>query len=107
MELREALLQIAEIRRHMAKSDVFRGYRSAPVAVSGLLALGAAALQSRFIPEPYEAPNEYLALWIGTAGLSMAAVQDSASTGLPVHRGFGAAVAGQLGAVARLVANPV
>ena len=74
MELREALLQIAEIRRHMAKSDVFRGYRSAPVAVSGLLALAAAALQFRYIPDPTEAPNEYLALWIGTAALSMAAV---------------------------------
>ena len=74
MELREALLQIAEIRRHMAKSDVFRGYRSAPVALSGVLALGAAALQARYIPEPLEAPNEYLALWICTAGLSMAAV---------------------------------
>ena len=47
MELREALTQIAEIRRQMAKSDVFRGYRSAPVAVSGVLALGAAVVQSR------------------------------------------------------------
>lgn len=74
MELREALVQIAEIRRHMAKSDVFRGYRSAPVALSGLLALGAAALQARYIPEPLETPHEYLALWIGTAALSMAAV---------------------------------
>jgi hypothetical protein len=74
MELREALVQIAEIRRHMAKSDVFRGYRSAPVAFSGLLALVAAAIQARFIPEPLEAPQDYLALWIGTAALSMAAV---------------------------------
>jgi hypothetical protein len=74
MELREALVQIAEIRRHMAKSDVFRGYRSAPVAVSGLLALAAAAVQARYIPDPLESPNEYLALWIVTAGLSMSAV---------------------------------
>ena len=35
MELREALTQIAEIRRAMAQNDVFRGYRSATVALSG------------------------------------------------------------------------
>ena len=46
MELHEALTQIAEIRQQMAKSDVFRGYRSAPVAFSGLVAL-AAAVASR------------------------------------------------------------
>ncbi|HEX3726078.1 MAG TPA: hypothetical protein VHV08_07530 [Pirellulales bacterium] len=74
MELREALLQIAEIRRHMAKSDVFRGYRSAPVALSGLLALAAACVQARFIPEPADRAAEYLTLWIGAAILSMAAV---------------------------------
>jgi hypothetical protein len=74
MELREALVQIAEIRRHMAKSDVFRGYRSAPVAVSGLLALGAAAVQARFIPEPIQDIPQYLTLWIGAAALSMTAM---------------------------------
>ena len=51
MELREALMQIAEIRRQMAKSDVFRGYRSAPVAVSGAMALAGA------IAQPYVAPR--------------------------------------------------
>ncbi len=74
MELHEALVQIAEIRRHMAKSDMFRGYRSAPVAVSGLLALGAAVVQARFIPEPADNVQEYLTLWIGAAALSMVAM---------------------------------
>lgn len=74
MELREALTQIAEIRRQMAKSDVFRGYRSAPVAVSGLLAVGAALAQPRFAPDPQQNVWGYLTLWIGVAVISMLAV---------------------------------
>lgn len=74
MELREALTQIAEIRRQMAKSDVFRGYRSAPVAVSGLLALGAAVVQPRIAADPVQNIWAYLTLWIAVALISMAAV---------------------------------
>ncbi len=74
MELREALTQIAEIRRQMAKSDVFRGYRSAPVAVSGALALSAAIAQPYVVPDPTADIMAYLSLWIGMALLSVAAV---------------------------------
>jgi hypothetical protein len=74
MELREALTQIAEIRRQMAKSDVFRGYRSAPVAFSGLLALLAAVAQRRLVVDPMQDIAVYLSLWIGMAVLSVAAV---------------------------------
>ena len=74
MELRDALVQIAEIRRQMAKSDVFRGYRSAPVAVSGLLALSAAVIQPFLVADPAGDFTSYLALWIGMALLSVAAV---------------------------------
>ena len=74
MELREALTQIAEIRRQMAKNEVFRGYRSAPVAVSGLLAVAAAIVQPRFAPDPAQNIGPYLTLWIGVALFSMAAV---------------------------------
>ena len=38
MELRDALSHIAEIRLRMAETELFRGYRSLPVAMSGLLA---------------------------------------------------------------------
>ena len=38
MELREALTQIAEIRTRMAETERFRGYRAAPIALSGLIA---------------------------------------------------------------------
>jgi hypothetical protein len=45
MELPQALAQIAEIRAQAAKTDVYRGYRSVPVAASGLIGLAAAWLQ--------------------------------------------------------------
>ena len=73
MELREALAQISEIRAQMARTETFRGYRAVPVAVSGLLALTAAAFQAIWIPDPAAALGAYLALWIGTAVVSAAA----------------------------------
>lgn len=40
-----AIDQIAEIHRQIAKGEVYRGYRSLPVAASGLIGLAAAWLQ--------------------------------------------------------------
>jgi len=74
MELREALTQIAEIRRQIAKGDVFRGYRSAPVAVSGLLALAAAVVQPYLVADPAGQFGAYLALWVSVAVLSVLGV---------------------------------
>ena len=67
MELRDALTQISEIRTQMARSEVFRGYRSVPVAFSGLLAIAAAGFQAFWIPAPAAALGHYLLLWIGVA----------------------------------------
>ncbi len=74
MDLRNALVQIAEIRQQMAKGDVFRGYRSAPVAFSGIVALVAALAQPLVVPDPLGNPALYLAVWIVAAGVSMGAV---------------------------------
>lgn len=74
MELRDALVQIAEIRRQMAKNDVFRGYRSAPVAFSGLLALVGAVAQTRLVADPLTDPTLYISVWMAMAVLSVAAV---------------------------------
>ena len=46
MQLHEALAQITEIRTQIARTETFRGYRSATVAFSGLLALGGAGVQA-------------------------------------------------------------
>lgn len=70
MELRDALQQISEIRQQMARSEVFRGYRSLTVGFSGGLGLLAAALQSLCVPAPATDLNRYLTLWIGVAAIS-------------------------------------
>jgi TctA family transporter len=45
VDVTRALDQIAEIHEQMAKGEVYRGYRSLPVAASGLIGLAAAWLQ--------------------------------------------------------------
>ena len=45
-EFSRALEQIAEIHEHLAKTEVYRGWRSLPVASSALVGLAAAAWQS-------------------------------------------------------------
>lgn len=74
MELDDALGQIAAIRRQVDRATLFRGYRAAPVALSGVLALAAGAVQPWWVPTPTHDPVAYLALWIGVAALSVAAV---------------------------------
>ena len=73
MELREALSQIAEIRQQMARTEVFRGFRSVPVAFSGVLAWAAAIAQAIWLPEPTRDVSAYLTLWIGAAAIGIAA----------------------------------
>jgi hypothetical protein len=71
LELRDALNQIAEIRQQVARTVVFRGYRALPVALSGLLAFGAAGLQVCGLPDAKDHPLPFFALWIGTAFVSV------------------------------------
>lgn len=73
VELHEAMSQISEIRQQIVRTTVFRGYRSAPIAFSGLVALGAAYAQGVLIPEPTAAVGAYLKLWIGAAAVSLLA----------------------------------
>jgi hypothetical protein len=74
MELGDALTQIADIRGQIARSGTFRGYRSVPTALSGAIALLAAALQAKWVPDPYRALDRYLWLWLGAAVLSLCTV---------------------------------
>jgi len=71
MELQEALSQISEIRRQMARAEVFRGYRALPVAGTGVLAFGAAGAQAVAIRQPLEQLGAYLALWFAAAALGV------------------------------------
>jgi hypothetical protein len=68
MELRDALTQISDIRRQMARAHVFRGYRAATAACSGVLALLAASVQRDLAPNPFVDVIPYLSIW-GLAAL--------------------------------------
>lgn len=81
MRLNEALSHIREIREVVSRSETFRGYRSIPIAFSGLLALAAGLVQSRLIAEPVRRLEWYFALWIGAAVVSVIA----AGTGVWIH----------------------
>lgn len=70
MELREALTQISEIRQQMARSEVYRGYRSLTVGFSGALGVMGAVFQSEFVASPEIDLERYLIFWIGIAAVS-------------------------------------
>ncbi|MBL8840584.1 MAG: hypothetical protein JNL90_03535 [Planctomycetes bacterium] len=57
-----------EIRRMLARSGAFDGYRATPVAWSGAIALAAGALQHALAPGPLA----FVALWVATAALCFA-----------------------------------
>ncbi|HET6249480.1 MAG TPA: hypothetical protein VFE47_17450 [Tepidisphaeraceae bacterium] len=71
MELNEALLQISEIHRHLARSEIFRGYRAATTAFSGVVALVACGIHAWLLPDSVDA---FLWLWLGAAVLSLSVV---------------------------------
>jgi len=70
MELHEALTQISEIRQQLARSEIYRGYRSLTTSVSGLLAILGAVLQPLFVASPDSELGRYLIFWIGIAAIS-------------------------------------
>jgi hypothetical protein len=70
--LEQALDHIAEIRRTVSRGQVFRGYRAQTTALTGVLAIIVAALQSRIVPHPWQQLPLYLSLWGGLAIVSAA-----------------------------------
>ena len=67
MEIEKALDQISEIHGQLAKADVYRGYKAVPVALSGAIALVAAAVQARLVGE-----ESFVAYWVGVAAVGAA-----------------------------------
>jgi hypothetical protein len=63
---RAARSELFEIRRMLARAGTFDGYRAAPVACSGALALAAGALQRWLEP----GPAGFVALWVTAAAVS-------------------------------------
>jgi len=65
VDVTRALDQIAEIHQQIAKGEVYRGYRSLPIAASGLLGLVAAWLQPRALGTAD--PIGFVVYWIAIA----------------------------------------
>jgi hypothetical protein len=74
MELRQALAQVSEIREQLARTEVFRGYRSLTVGFSALVGIVAAIVQAAWLPQPTERLGAYLSLWIGAAAINVVVV---------------------------------
>jgi hypothetical protein len=64
MELDRALAQVAEIQEHLSRTEVYRGYRSVPVAASGVIGLIAAALQPSELTRD---PSGFVLYWTSVA----------------------------------------
>jgi len=77
-DLHRALADISAIRGQMARGTEFRGYGPAALALTGLLALAAAMVQSRWIDDPVHDITAYLAVWIATAALAVLIVGSEA-----------------------------
>ncbi|MCE7870816.1 hypothetical protein DYH09_10600 [bacterium CPR1] len=61
MEIEKALAQIQEIHGHLARSEVYRGYRSVPMAFTGMIGLLASVAQP-WIVDP-DSPGAFLRYW--------------------------------------------
>ncbi len=70
MELDRALSQISEIHAQLLRSEVFRGYRALPTAVTSIVAVMAAVLQTSIWPA--STPTEFVIAWAGVATLCSA-----------------------------------
>ena len=70
-DLDKALADITAIRSQMARGAEFRGYGPMTVAATGVLAIVAAWLQSRWLPSPATDVFSYLMLWLIVAALSV------------------------------------
>jgi hypothetical protein len=73
-DLHKALADIDAIKRQVARDTQFRGYGPATIAFTGVLALVAAVVQALWIDDPREQFAGYLAIWIGTAAISVALI---------------------------------
>ncbi|MDP9088042.1 MAG: hypothetical protein M3O26_04785 [Pseudomonadota bacterium] len=69
LELRQALEDISAIRGQVARGTQFRGYGPLSVASSGILALGVAAAQSRWLTDGNV--KVFLLVWISTAAVAV------------------------------------
>src|SRR6185295_12289730 len=66
----EALERISEIHGHLAKGEIYRGFRPIPAAITGLVGIAGAAVQPFLV-----APGDYVSFvrfWAGLAVFNLA-----------------------------------
>ena len=73
-DLHKALGDISSMRRQLARTAEFRGYGPATLAGTGVFAVLAAGVQSRWVPDPANHVSSYLTIWIWTAFVSAALI---------------------------------
>lgn len=72
MDVRDAAAQIAEIRQHLLRTTVCRGYRSATTVFTAFAAVVAASIQSAFVSSNNH--DKVLYVWLIAAGVSLLVV---------------------------------
>jgi hypothetical protein len=88
-DLTQALAEISEIRAQVARGTQFRGYGPASIAVSGVLAMTVAALQSGWMRGEGHGVVPFLAVWVTTAAVSVALTAcETIVRSRRVHSGF-------------------
>ena len=70
MELHRAIAQLSDIHAQVLRSEIFRGYRAVPTAISSGIAVIAALLQSTVLDAG--TPTEFVVQWSGVAALAAA-----------------------------------
>jgi hypothetical protein len=78
-DLRQALAEINAIRTQVARDTQFRGYGPMSIALSGLLALGVAAVESWAIKDGRDF-STFLLIWVVTATIAVVLTTTEAIT---------------------------
>ena len=88
-DLDRALADISEIRSQLARGERFRGYGAATLAATGLFAALAAFVQAQWLPDAAAKPLTYVALWSGTAAISVMVIgMETITRSRRVHSGM-------------------
>lgn len=69
MDVRKVLDRISDIRDHLVKTEVYRGYRALTVAMTGVTAVFGAAMQPRIVAA--DRPERFVYYWVSIAGLNV------------------------------------
>jgi hypothetical protein len=65
-DLNQALVDIRNIRRQVARTTEFRGYGPLTLSATAVIALLAGMAQPHWVSEPATHPDSYVALWLAT-----------------------------------------